>query len=42
MRPYGLPIHGLDGITTWDDLADPRTRRRMADEMQRRAAGDVR
>lgn len=41
MRPYGLPIHGLDGITTWDDLADPANARRMADEMQRRAAGDV-
>lgn len=41
MRPYGLPIQGLDGIRTWDDLADPAKARFMAEEMQRRAAGDV-
>ena len=41
MRPYGLPVQGLDGIASWDDLADPGNARRMADEMQRRAAGDV-
>ncbi|GAT71546.1 hypothetical protein MHM582_0010 [Microbacterium sp. HM58-2] len=41
MRPYGLPIQVLDGIRTWDDLADPENARRMAAEMNRRAAGDV-
>jgi hypothetical protein len=41
MRPYGLPVHGLDGIAVWEDLADPEKAQRMADEMQRRAAGDV-
>ncbi|WP_136029518.1 hypothetical protein [Microbacterium sp. PF5] len=41
MRPYGLPLHGLDGIRTWDDLADPDNAHRMAEEMQRRAAGDI-
>lgn len=41
MRPYGLPIHGLDGIREWEDLADPANALRMAQEMQRRAAGDV-
>lgn len=41
MRPYGLPVHGLDGIREWDDLADPANARRMAEEMHRRAAGDV-
>lgn len=41
MRPYGLPVHGLDGITTWDDLADPANAQRMAEEMQRRADGDI-
>ncbi len=41
MRPYGLPIQGLDGIDSWDDLADPEKAQRMTDELQRRAAGDV-
>lgn len=41
MRPYGLPVHGLDGIRTWDDLAAPGNAQRMAEEMQRRADGDV-
>ncbi|WP_226531107.1 hypothetical protein [Microbacterium paraoxydans] len=41
MRPYGLPLHGLDGIRTWDDLADDGNATRMADEMQRRADGDI-
>lgn len=41
MRPYGLPLHGLDGIASWDDLADPAHAQRMAEEMQRRAAGDI-
>ncbi|WP_243229475.1 hypothetical protein [Microbacterium sp. CIAB417] len=41
MRPYGLPVHGVDGIAEWEDLADPQNARRMAEEMQRRAAGDV-
>lgn len=41
MRPYGLPIQGIDGIDSWDDLADPEKAQRMTDELQRRAAGDV-
>ncbi|UYO97449.1 hypothetical protein OED01_01580 [Microbacterium sp. M28] len=41
MRPYGLPVQGIDGIAEWDDLADPENARRMAEEMQRRAVGDV-
>lgn len=41
MRPYGLPIQGLDGIRSWDDLADTADATRMAEEMHRRAAGDV-
>jgi hypothetical protein len=41
MRPYGLPLQGLDGIRSWDDLADPSNALLMAQEMQRRAAGDV-
>ena len=41
MRPYGLPIHGLDGIAQWDDLADPAKALRMSEEMHRRAQGDI-
>lgn len=41
MRPYGLPIEGLAGITQWDDLADPAKAEFMGQEMQRRAVGDV-
>lgn len=41
MRPYGLPIHGLDGIDRWDDLADPAKADLMGAEMRRRAHGDV-
>lgn len=41
MRPYGLPIQGLDGIETWDDLAEPENAARMTAELQRRASGDV-
>ncbi|MEV4313467.1 hypothetical protein [Actinocrispum sp. NPDC049592] len=42
MRKYGLPMRDIDGITTWDDLADPAKARLMADEMNRRlGTGDV-
>lgn len=41
MRPYGLPIQGLPGIAEWDDLADPANALRMAQEMHRRAQGDI-
>ncbi|MFD5226216.1 hypothetical protein ACFWHT_11405 [Microbacterium sp. NPDC058342] len=41
MRPYGLPIQGLDGIAMWDDLADPANALRMSEEMHRRAQGDI-
>ena len=41
MRPYGLPLQGLHGIDGWDDLVDEGNALRMAEEMQRRAAGDI-
>jgi hypothetical protein len=42
MRRYGLPVRGLAGIDTWQDLADPVNARRMAEEMNRRlGVGDV-
>jgi hypothetical protein len=41
MRPYGLPIQGIPGIATWDDLADPAKADLMGAEMRRRAHGDV-
>lgn len=41
MKPYGLPLEGLPGIETWEDLADPDRARLMGDEMRRRARGDV-
>ncbi|MFK4789154.1 hypothetical protein [Microbacterium sp. ZW T5_56] len=41
MRKYGLPLDSLPGIESWDDLADEDNARRMGQEMQRRAAGDV-
>ena len=36
MRPYGLPLDDLSGITTWSDLATPANARRMGDAMQAR------
>lgn len=41
MRPYGLPIHGLPGIDSWEDLADPAKALRTSEEMHRRAQGDI-
>ncbi|MFI2485980.1 hypothetical protein ACH47X_03670 [Promicromonospora kroppenstedtii] len=41
MAAYGLPLHGLPGITRWSDLEDPVKAQLMGDEMQRRAAGDT-
>ncbi|GAB3099126.1 hypothetical protein [Isoptericola nanjingensis] len=41
MEAYGLPLHGLPGITRWSDLEDPAHARLMGDELQRRAAGDT-
>ncbi|MFC8600401.1 hypothetical protein [Isoptericola sp. NPDC057191] len=41
MEAYGLPLHGLPGITRWADLADPAKAQLMGDELQRRAAGDT-
>ncbi|MHA7984266.1 hypothetical protein ACX9R5_00545 [Rathayibacter sp. CAU 1779] len=42
MRPYGLPVRGLQGIDTWDDLAEPGNPERMAAAMQRQfGSGDV-
>lgn len=42
LRPYGLPIVGLPGIETWDDLDEPGNAERMAEAMQRRfGSGDV-
>lgn len=42
MRRYGLPLRDIEGITTWEDLADPAKAQLMADEMDRRlGVGDV-
>lgn len=41
MKPYGLPIQGILGIETWDDLEDPANADLMGAEMRRRAHGDV-
>ncbi len=42
MRPFGLPIAGVPGIDTWDDLADPRKAALMGSEMARRlGTGDT-
>jgi len=36
MRHWGLPLHDLPGIASWDDLADPANARRMGAAMQDR------
>jgi hypothetical protein len=36
MKPYGLPLDDLEGITKWDDLASGENARRMGDAMQDR------
>ncbi|MFI6875264.1 hypothetical protein ACIBL6_17685 [Streptomyces sp. NPDC050400] len=36
MSRFGLPLRDLDGITRWDDLADPAHARRMGDAMNAR------
>lgn len=36
MKPYGLPLDDLPGITEWDDLSSPENARRMGDAMQER------
>lgn len=42
LRTYGLPVRGLPGIDTWDDLGGPGNAERMAEAMQRRfGSGDV-
>lgn len=41
MRPYGLPIQGLEDIDSWDHLATPSNALRMSEEMHRRARGDI-
>jgi hypothetical protein len=42
MAPYGLPYLDVEGITTFDDLADLRKARRMGETMQARMGkGDV-
>ncbi|WP_457101287.1 hypothetical protein [Microbacterium sp. P5_E9] len=41
MKPYGLPLEGIPGIDTWDDLEDPANADLMGAEMRRRAHGDV-
>jgi hypothetical protein len=42
MRRWGLPLDDLEGIESWDDLADPENGRRMGKAMQERLGrGDV-
>ncbi|MCO8277764.1 hypothetical protein M1L60_45045 [Actinoplanes sp. TRM 88003] len=42
MRKYGLPLRDLDGIRTWEDLADEGNAQRMADAMNTRlGTGDI-
>ncbi|MEU7854074.1 hypothetical protein [Nonomuraea sp. NPDC049141] len=42
MRPYGLPLRDLPGITAWADLADPGNAGRMGAAMSERLGrGDV-
>jgi hypothetical protein len=42
MAPYGLPYDDVEGITTFDDLKDEDTARRMGEVMQARMGkGDV-
>jgi hypothetical protein len=42
MKPFGLPLAGVPGITRWEDLADQANADRMGAEMARRlGAGDV-
>lgn len=36
MAPYGLPYEDVDGISAYDDLADPVLARRMGEVMQQR------
>ncbi|MEU3982404.1 hypothetical protein AB0F77_20265 [Streptomyces sp. NPDC026672] len=36
MRPYGLPLEDVPGITSWDDLADPALAVRMGRHMRDR------
>ncbi|MEV0400310.1 hypothetical protein [Actinoallomurus sp. NPDC050550] len=36
MRPYGLPLRDLRGISSWDDLADPANAARMGAAMNER------
>ena len=36
MRPYGLPLHDVDGITGWDDLVTGDNAERMGSAMQER------
>jgi hypothetical protein len=42
MRPFGLPLRDLPGITRWEDLADPCNAARMGAAMRERIGrGDV-
>ncbi|MCP5111564.1 MAG: hypothetical protein GY953_12090, partial [bacterium] len=42
MRPYGLPLQDLAGITTYDDLKDPQKARQMGRAMaERMRRGDT-
>jgi hypothetical protein len=36
MKPYGLPLQDLEGISTWDDLETGDNAQRMGDAMQAR------
>ncbi|GAB2615873.1 hypothetical protein [Pseudactinotalea suaedae] len=41
MEPYGLPLHGLPGITSWDDLRSPANAQAMGRALHHRAQGDT-
>ncbi len=41
MEPYGLPLHGLPGIRSWDDLRSPANAEAMGLALQHRAQGDT-
>lgn len=35
MKPYGLPLHFIPGIESWEDLSDKKNAMRMAEQMEK-------